>query len=686
MDNQPNKSFFSSPVAWIVLVIILVCCCTIAFGLIGLSYFSIPNPFGTSIPSAGGTETPSSSSSTSSSSGSLSSSSASAPVQLTRVPVDQIPTETVATLQDSVVPVSDLRDLACRLEDHCKVPDTSPSGPFKTGAKQKLWVTNNDNAQSFQIDATLQYVTPHAYFWVQDGVDYNQSDATKLVDTFENKIYPTDREFFGSEWTPGVDGDVHIYIVYARGIGSSVAGYFSSADEYPAAAHQYSNAHEMFVFNADNSPLNDQFTYGVLAHEFQHMIHWNQDRNETSWINEGFSEVAMMLNGYDTGGSADEYTSNPDVQLNDWSTEPGANGPHYGAAFMFLSYFLDRFGKEATQQLVHDQLNGMESVDDVLKSIKATDAVTKQPIQANDVFMDWAATNYLLDGSIGDGRYAYKTFTAMPQTHDTQTITDCPASYSSTVHQYGVQYIHITCSGTYTLHFEGDTQTSLLPASADAASGKYAFWSNKGDESDMTLTHDFDFSKVSGPIALQYKTWYDLEKDYDYAFLEASTDGGKTWTIIKTPSCTTTNPSGNSYGCGYNGKSNGWIDENIDLSQYAKKKVQIRFEYVTDAAVNGEGLLVDDVSIPAINYSTDFETDDGGWQAAGFARIQNVLPQTFRLALIVKKDNETSVQTIPVGADQTADISLSGNSDVVLVVTGTTRFTRVEADYALTIK
>ena len=53
-------------------------------------------------------------------------------------------------------------------------------------------------------------------------------------------------------------------------------------------AHEYSNAHEMFLFNADNTDLGEEFTYGVLAHEFQHMIHWYQDRNETSYLNEGF--------------------------------------------------------------------------------------------------------------------------------------------------------------------------------------------------------------------------------------------------------------------------------------------------------------------------------------------------------------------------------------------------------------
>ena len=58
---------------------------------------------------------------------------------------------------------------------------------------------------------------------------------------------------------------------------------------------------------------------------------------------------------------------------------------------------------------------------------------------------------------------------------------------SRTVNQYGVDYIRINCPGNYTLRFEGATSTRLLPA--DPHSGSYAFWSNKGDKSDMTLTH-----------------------------------------------------------------------------------------------------------------------------------------------------------------------------------------------------
>jgi hypothetical protein len=202
----------------------------------------------------------------------------------------------------------------------------------------------------------------------------------------------------------------------------------------------------------------------------------------------------------------------------------------------------------------------------------------------------------------------------------------------------------------------------------------------------MTLTREFDLTNASGPVNMSFALWYDLETDYDYAYLEASTDG-KTWEFLKTASSTDDNPTGASFGWAYNGQTNGWRNEEVDLSKFAGKKVQIRFEYITDAALNGEGLLLDDVRIDAINYKEDFETGDGGWQGAGFVRIENVLPQTYRLALITKGAT-TTVIPIQLNPDQTADIplSLKSGEEAVLVVTGTTRFTRLPAAYQIDIK
>jgi hypothetical protein len=197
----------------------------------------------------------------------------------------------------------------------------------------------------------------------------------------------------------------------------------------------------------------------------------------------------------------------------------------------------------------------------------------------------------------------------------------------------------------------------------------------------MTLTRSFDFTDHSGPLTLSYWTWYDIEEDFDYVYLLASEDGER-WDMLFPPSGTGSNPTGANYGWGYNGLSGDepvWIEESVDISQYAGKDVQLRFEYITDAAVNGEGFLLDDISIPEIGYFSDFEQDDGGWAAAGFVRIQNLIPQNFRLSLITL-GNTPQVQPIPLSADNTATIPV-GSDDSILVVSGTTRFTRQPATY-----
>jgi len=201
----------------------------------------------------------------------------------------------------------------------------------------------------------------------------------------------------------------------------------------------------------------------------------------------------------------------------------------------------------------------------------------------------------------------------------------------------------------------------------------------------MTLTHSFDFTNIKAPIEFKYSTWYNLEEDYDYLYLEASTDG-KTWEILNTPSCTKEDPSGNSYGCGWNGRSGAYLDESVDLSKFAGQKVSIRFEYVTDAAVTGEGLLVDDISIPAIGYSTDFEADDGGWQAEGFVRIQNRLPQTFKVT-VVEGTTDPSIHMLTLDENNSASIEInnSNNEKVTLIISGTTPFTREKATYQFSV-
>lgn len=605
---------------------------------------------------------------------------------ITFVPLESDIFSTLKSLEETIIPERDLVSLACRFDNICDVSDTisPPSTPYMAGSQRNFWLNNSDTGIYTQITATLQYLTAHAYFWVENGISFNRREAENLINTFEEEIYPTNRMFFGSEWTPGVDNDPHIYIIYASNLGTYVAGYFISLDEYNPLIVEYSNSIEGFYIDSSQD-LGSEFTYGTLAHEFQHMIHWYQDTNESSFLDEGFSELASFLNEYDPGGFDWFYTSNPDINLTDWQ-ETEENSAHYGANFLFVTYFLDRFGDVATQALIHDQQNELESVDNILQQLELSDLLTGLPISADDFFLDWVIANYVHDETVSDGRYFYHNYPSSPTTSDTDLISTCPVTdITRTVNQYGVDYIRITCPGDYVLDFFGSTTIPLLPT--DFHSGEFGFWSNKANESNTSLQRQFDFTGVSDSLTLTFWTWFDLESTYDYVYLEASTDG-ETWEILITPSGTADNPTGSSYGWAYTGDSGGWIKETIDLSRYAGEMVTLRFDYITDAAVVNRGFLLDDISIPEIGYFEDFESLDESWEAAGFIRIKNLLPQTYRLALIHHTGSDTSIEIVPFDGSSFLEIpiDISSGDDVVLVVTATTRFTLESAQYQIDIR
>ncbi|MCB2209433.1 immune inhibitor A [bacterium] len=606
---------------------------------------------------------------------------------LAPTPTPSAGSQTWQTLREAAVPINNPSDLSQRLSGTGEIPLTypDPNQPYALGAYKEFWVTNVDSNDSFKVSTRLRYLGENTYIWIENGVEYRESDLQKLGDTFDQEIYHRDREFFGSEWSPGVDDDPRIHIVYAGGLGYSLAGYFSSADELHPDAHKYSNAHEMFLINSDNVELWEHYVYTTLAHEFQHMIHWYRDKNEETWLNEGFSMLAELINDYNPGNFDDRYISSPDMQLTDWGGAVGSNTSHYGASLLFTTYFLGRFGEDTTKAVVAHPSNGMESIDLVMTELGITDPLTGEIITADDVFGDWAVANLLGDEAVGDGRYEYPLYPGAPTADPSPVISSCSGNpYNSKVSQFGVDYIQINCSGDYTLDFSGSGSVAILPT--DPASGDYFFWSNMGDESDMSLSRQFDLTEISEPVEMTYETWFDLEEDYDYVYVSASTDG-QNWDILNSTSCTTEDPSGNSYGCGLNGQTEGWQTEAVDLSPYAGQTVTVRFDYVTDAAVNGLGMAIDDIRVDALDYVTDFEVDDGGWEAAGFVRIQNVLDQDFRVSL-VSYGEETTVTTLTLDDENRASVDLTlgeGIDSVVVVISGTTGFTRQPAKYTLEI-
>ena len=185
--------------------------------------------------------------------------------------------------------------------------------------------------------------------------------------------------------------------------------------------------------------------------------------------------------------------------------------------------------------------------------------------------------------------------------------------------------------------------------------------------------------------------WYDIESDWDYAYVEVSADEGVTWEILAGPSSTTDNPNGNSFGAAYTGSSGGWIEETFDLSAYAGQEVLVRFEYVTDDAINYAGWLIDDVCILEAELCDDLESGMDGWEALGFVYSDNRIGQRYRVQVILVEGQEEALRVlqVPVDATQRGRLELRGldqGDRAVLVISAIAPATTEEATYKYSVK
>ncbi|GGB00852.1 M6 family metalloprotease domain-containing protein [Macrococcus hajekii] len=143
------------------------------------------------------------------------------------------------------------------------------------------------------------------------------------------------------------------------------------------------------------------------------------------------------------------------------------------------------------------------------------------------------------------------------------------------------------------------------------AQGTKTYFSGSGDDLLNTMTASVDLTGKKS-AELTFKAWYDIEKGFDYAYVQASTDG-ENWTNLAGNITNNDDPegSGANAGNGIDGTSNGWIDAKFDLSAYAGKKVQFRYLYVTDGGYTAPGLYADDIKVTADGASVFADDAEG---------------------------------------------------------------------------
>ncbi|MFD6447296.1 immune inhibitor A domain-containing protein [Promicromonospora sp. NPDC060204] len=139
---------------------------------------------------------------------------------------------------------------------------------------------------------------------------------------------------------------------------------------------------------------------------------------------------------------------------------------------------------------------------------------------------------------------------------------------------------------------------------------------------------------VEVPDDATFSFWADyvIEADWDYGYVEVSTDGGDTWAeqkVYDDAGAEVTTPDGYAdpngrmadFGdkrYGLTGTSEGWAHLNVDLSAFAGTTVDVRLRYATDAAFQERGWFSDDFELTSgdtVVWSDDVETTDPGWTA-----------------------------------------------------------------------
>jgi immune inhibitor A len=621
------------------------------------------------------------------------------PTQAASVATDhsaELEHSTEAQLAEMIVPARDLRDLTVRLRPEVAdvpavVNATAPD--YAVGDQIPFRVHDLRTRTNREITAELIYRTPVAYVWIERGQPYNRDAIIQAVDRFSNQSYAAEVAFFGSEWNPGVDNDPRLHILHATGVGSGVAGYYSSADQYSRLANPYSNEKELFYINLEwlNSTGDYHYYETVLAHEFQHMIHWYKDSNEWTWINEGLSEFAQEVTGFGTDTVfVNAFVNQPDTQLNAWHLDPVGNSTHYGASYLFIHYLNARFGDGFLTSLVAQPADGIVGVQAALDA-------EGEGLDFDELFADWVVANYAdQPDALGEaGRYGYVDLDFAKPVTAHGFDGPSPTPYASTVHNYATDYLRLDGSGDFTLEFAGQTTTTLV--SAQPNSDEWAWWSNKGDASDSRLTRQFDLGAITAgtPITMSVTMWWDIEENYDYGYVLASRDGQK-WTILSGEYTSTANPAGNSFGPGYTGQSNsgdqspGWVTEQFDLSPYAGEQIQLRFEYVTDDAINAGGWLIDDLRIPALGYVDDFDNGAEGWQSEGWLLTNNRLAQRWLVQVLEFTGEElTGLQRLEIdetGRAEAAITGLGGQRHAILAISALAPITTQPASYEITVR
>jgi len=312
--------------------------------------------------------------------------------------------------------------------------------------ERKFYAKNTRDGSVYQLTASLRATGTYTYIYSENGQNIDDATVEYWLNEFENTIYPKETSSFGNP--PDVDNDPRIYILLLDILDNYdpltnpvfVAGYF-----WPSQETGYDRIEIIYI---DVNPGADRYT---LAHEFNHMIHYNYDSDEEIWVDEGLAVYAeYVVYKHHQWSYLDAFFSNPETSLTSWSQDL----EHYGASYCFMLYISEKYGGTTTvQKILQDTANGQDGINNHLPSGTTFE----------NVFKTWSIANYLDDTTINT-LYGY-TSIDMHASAQHKVFSGGRVSFSEyrAVGRYANEYTEITSDiKSFLLSFDGQWLTNYL--------------------------------------------------------------------------------------------------------------------------------------------------------------------------------------------------------------------------------
>src|SRR3990167_4606873 len=257
-----------------------------------------------------------------------------------------------------------------------------------------------DKLHRSSIGASQLYSGNKVEFYIEDSYlstlggfsrDRLDEDIEALSDTFDNQIYNTLTRTFGLEWTPGIDNNPKLTVLLVQ-MKEGIGGFFRVEDELALKNALNSNEREMVYLNIDYIKEHQRIA-SFLAHEFQHVINFNQKNRlrqiaDELWFNEMLSEIAPTIAGLDA-----EYSgSNVEARVGQFLSAPTdplmlweGKSEDYGIVNIFAQYMYGRYGSQFFTLLEQTSKTGEDAINEALT------AMGKQE-RFLDIFKNWVVT------------------------------------------------------------------------------------------------------------------------------------------------------------------------------------------------------------------------------------------------------------------------------------------------------